>query len=96
MLWIEGVGGHANGDEAGKNNEEGEKHLRNGGDEWDAAGGLLGVCGHGSLDDEEVRTPVAEGEDEAEAHDEAKPLDTEGVGVGMGEAAPGMHHGDRQ
>ena len=68
------VGGDADGDEAGQDDEEREEHFRDGGDEGDAAGGDLGVGGHGALDDEEVGAPVAEGENEAEAHGEADPL----------------------
>ncbi len=86
------VGRHGDGDEAGQDDEEGEEHLGDGGDEGDAAGGDLGVGGHGALDDEEVGAPVAEGEDEAEAHGQADPLDAEGVGGGVGHAAPGVRH----
>ncbi len=87
------VRGDGDGDEAGQDDEEREEHLGDGGDEGDAAGGDLGVGGHGALDDEEVRAPVAEGEHEAEAHGETDPLDAEGVGVGVGHAAPGVRHG---
>ena len=85
--------GHCDGDEAGQDDEEGEEHLGDRGDERDAAGGNFGVGGHGALDDEEVGAPVAEAEDEAEAHGEADPLDAEGVGGGVGHAAPGVGHG---
>src|SRR5580700_2545041 len=61
--------------------------------ERNAAGRDLGVSGHGALDDEEVSTPVAEAEDEAEAHGETDPLDAESVGGGVGHAAPGVGHG---
>ncbi len=88
--------GDTDGDEAGKNDEEGEKHLRDGSDEGNAAGGDFGVGGHGALDDEEVSAPVAEGEDEAEAHGQADPFDAESVGGGVGHAAPGVGHGRRE
>ncbi len=87
------VAGDADGDEAGQNDQEGEEHLWDSGDEGNAAGGDLGVCGHSALDDEEVRAPVAEGEYEAEAHGETDPFDAEGVGGGEGHAAPGVGHG---
>jgi len=83
---------HTDGDDAGQNDEEGEEHLGKGGDEGDAAGGDFGVGSHGALDNEEVGAPVAEGEDKAEAHGETDPLDAEGVGVGVGHAAPGVRH----
>ena len=87
------MAGDADGDEAGQNDQEGEEHLGDGSDEGDAAGGDLRVRGHGTLDDEEVGAPVAEGEDEAESHGETDPFDAEGVGRGVGHAAPGVGHG---
>ena len=42
----------------------------------DFAGGDFGVGSHSSLDDEEVGAPVAEGQDEAQAHGETEPFDT--------------------
>ena len=89
------VRGDADGDQAGQDDQEREEHLRDGGDQRDAAGGDLGVGRHGALDDEEVGAPVAEGEHEAEAHGEAEPLDAERVGGGVGHAAPGVGHGRR-
>ena len=86
------MAGHADGDEAGQDDEEREEHFWDGGDEGDAAGGDFRVGGHGSLDDEEVGAPVAEGEDEAEAHGEADPLYAEGVGGGVGHSSPGVGH----
>jgi hypothetical protein len=84
------------GDQAGQNYEDGQEHFGQGGDERDLAGGFFRVGGHGALDDEEVCTPVAEAGDEAEAHNQAEPFDSEGVGVGVGHAAPGVGHGGGQ
>ncbi len=88
--------GDADGDQAGQDDQEGEEHLGDGGDQRDAAGRVFGVGRHGALDDEEVGAPVAEGEDEAEAHDQADPLDAQGVGAGVRHAAPGVGHGGGQ
>jgi len=86
------VRGDADGDEAGQDDEEGEEHFWDGGNEGDAAGGDFGVGGHGALDDEEVGAPVAEGENEAEAHGEADPLHSQGVCRCVGHALPGVGH----
>src|ERR1035437_6927374 len=52
--------GQRDGDHAGNDDEEREKHFRNGGDERSVAGGGHVLRRHRALDDEEVRAPVTE------------------------------------
>ena len=65
------------GDQAGQDDQDGKEHLRNRGDQRDAAGSFLRTGGHGALDDQEVGAPVSEAEDESQAHGEADPLDAQ-------------------
>ena len=51
-------------------------------------GGAEVFGGEDALDDEEVGGPVAEGDDEAEAHDDAGPVDAHGVIGEVAEGAP--------
>jgi len=49
---------------------------------------LMDFCSHGALHDEKIRTPVAEGEHEAQAHHQAEPFDPEAVGVRVAQSCP--------
>ena len=80
--------GCADGDEARQDHQEWEEHFRNRGDERNAARRFLRVGCHGRLDDEEIRTPVAEGEHKAEAGHEGEPIDAEGIGIGAAHSLP--------
>ncbi len=60
------------GDHAGNDHEEGDEHLREGADDRRLAGRRHRVGGHRPLHLDEVGRPVAEGEHEAEAEDDAR------------------------
>ena len=52
--------GEGDGDHPGQNNEKRKEHLRDGGDEWCAAGSGHRFRGHRPLHDEKIRAPVTE------------------------------------
>src|SRR5438045_5127120 len=80
-----------NGDQAGKNDEEGKEHLRNRRNEGSAPRGSHGVSSHGALHDEEVRAPISKREHESKTHGQAEPLDAQAVRVRAAQANPRMH-----
>ncbi len=85
-----GSGGQRHRDQPRQDHQEGEKHLDRGRDQRRAPGGRHGVRRHGPLHDQEVRAPVAEGQNEAEAHDQTHPLHAEAVMSGIVQTRPGM------
>ena len=73
-------GGQRNGDHAGNDNQEGEKHFRDRSDEGRIAGGGHVLGCHRALDDEEIGTPVAEAQHETEAKNHGKKIHAHGIG----------------
>ena len=71
------------GDHAGEDNQGGEEHFGNGGDEGGATGGGHGVGSHGTLHHQKIGAPVTERENEAESHDHAEPADSHGIFDGV-------------
>ncbi len=78
---------HGERDEAGQDDDEGHGHLEGGADDGGHARGAQVVRGEDALDDEEVRGPVAETDDQAEAEDDAGPVHAHGVVVEVAESA---------
>ena len=75
-------------EEAGEDDDEGDGHFEEGADDGGHAGGAEAVGSEDALDDEEVGGPVAEADGEAEAEDDAGPVDAHGVVLEVAHAAP--------
>ncbi len=73
------LGQDEQGDQAGDDDDDGHEHLGEGGDDGRHPGRVEVLGGQGPLDDQEVGRPVAEGQDEAEAHGHAEPVDPERI-----------------
>ena len=70
---------HDQGDHARQDHQRREEHLGDGADEGGPPGGRHRVGRHRPLHDEEVGTPIAEREHEAQPHDHAEQVDPHGI-----------------
>src|SRR5262249_30146435 len=84
------LGWQRDGDESRKNHERGEKHFGERGDQRRSPRRAHRIRSHGALDNQEVRTPVAKGENEPESHRQTEPFNTHAAGVRIAHSGPGV------
>ncbi|MNX86090.1 hypothetical protein D3C86_1179540 [compost metagenome] len=82
--------GEGDRDEPRGDDQEREEHLGDRGDQGRVARRVHVLSGHGALDHQEVRAPVAEREHEAQAHRHPQPLDAHGIAARGAQALPSV------
>src|SRR6185437_367082 len=87
---LEMKGQHRQGEQAGQDDDKRDQHLEAGADDGRELGRAQVAGGEQALDDQEVGGPVTERNHEAEAEDDAGPVDAHGVVAERAQGAPEM------
>src|SRR5579883_979428 len=82
------LGQNGEAEQAGKDDDERHAHLESGADDGSHFGTAQIAGREHALDDEKVRGPVTKRDDEAEAEDDAGPMNAHGIVGEMAETLP--------